>query len=546
MKIKGISVKKCLLTVFAFVMVVVFLCSCNPIQSGQNNKLLNADGTVNQNYLIGKWYNENDVCLDIRKDGTYKLDGDYGLGSWIVLDDKSTVEFTDFYGEVLESNLGEDGSGFFINLKNYGGNYYKKSLDNSTSATNTNLQTESNIAVTKAYDFSDGLAWVIYSKNKVEYCGLIDETGKILYSEIYENQIFHKPSGALTYIEENGNYKLINSTGKVVLSSDNGYIDKVLAVGDGKALVYKYNGNIDTSENLYGVIDSNGNWFQPLKDWGFNISDRTFMYAGEGMFKACTGSSFQSDSVFIYNSNDSSNMFLDKINTKTTKLSNTDQYAESTQGLSFHEGITFLDAGSSVSDCTSFWQNVTDFSKLSVNNQITGNFILKNNGNYEETDEYLFGSAGKIFRDNNGKLEFTDCLNNKTVTITDYSASKIKSVVFSGNYGFMTIQGADHKYYFTLINESGEIQFDPIKFSAGMFNNTTATAGALYSSGKIVASNEDETFSIYDESGNTLANNLQYKKIGEFCNDIAVATDSENNTMYINSKGEKILLTLTE
>ena len=543
MKVK--SIKQCLLTIIIVMIVGGVLCSCKPTQSVQSNKLLNADGTVNQNYLIGKWYNKDDVCLDIRENGKYKLDGDYGLGSWIILDDKSTVEFSDFYGEIIDSSVGEDNTGFYIYLKNYGGNYYKNSDGDSTSESVE--QDENSIVVSKAYDFSNGLAWVIYSKDNTEYCGLIDETGKILYSEIYENQIFHKPSGALTYVEENGNYKLINSTGKVVLSSDNGDIDKILAVGDGKALVYKYNGNIDTSENLYGVIDCDGNWVQPLKDWGFNISDRTFMYAGEGMFIAYTGSSFQSDSVFIYNSNDASNMFFDTINTKTSILSNTDQYSESTQGLIFNAGLTFMVAGASASDDTSFWQNAAYFSKQNADNQITGNFILKANGKYEETDEYLFGSAGKIFRDNNnGQLEFTDCLNNKTVTITDYSSEKIKSIVFSEIFGIMIIKGDDNEYYFTLIDEVGKIKFEPIKFSGGMFNNTPAIVGVLYSSGKIVVTNDDKTFSIYDENGNDLANNLQYKNIGEFCDDIAVATDSDNNTMYINSQGEKILTTLTE
>lgn len=542
MKVK--SIKQCLLTIIIVMIVGGVLCSCKTTQSAQSNKLLNADGTVNQNYLIGKWYNKDDVCLDIRENGKYKLYGDYGLGSWIILDDKSTVEFSDFYGEIIDSSVGEDNTGFYIYLKNYGGNYYKNS--DGDSASEAVEQDENSIVVTKAYDYSDGLAWAIYNKDNTEYCGLIDETGKILYGEIYENQIFHKPRGSLTYVEENGNYKLINSTGKVVLSTDNGDIDKILAVGDGKALVYKYNGNIDTSENLYGVIDCDGNWVQPLKDWGFNISDRTFMYAGEGVFMAYTGSSFQSGSVFIFNSNDSSNMFLDKINTKTTKLSNTDQYAESTQGLIFDEGITFLDAGSSVSDCTSFWQNVTDFSKLNDNGKITDNFILKANGEYEETEYYLYGSSGKLFRDNDEQLEFTDYSNNKKVTITDYPASKIESVVFSDTYGIMTILGEDNNLYFTLIDENGKIKFEPIKFSGGMFNNTPAIVGVLYSSGKIVVTNDDKTFSIYDESGNVLASNLQYKYIGEFDNDIAVATDSEKNTFYINSEGEKILTTLTE
>lgn len=528
------------------------LCSCNPSQSVQSNKLLNADGTVNQNYLIGKWYNKDDVCLDIRENGKYKLDGDFGLGSWTILDDKSTVEFSDFYGEIIDSSVVEDNTGFYIYLKNYGGNYYKNSDGDSTSESVE--QDENSIVVSKAYDFSNGLAWVIYSKDNTEYCGLIDENGKILYSEIYSNQIPYKPSGSLTYIEDGSSYKLINSLGKVVVSSDTGEINKILAVGDGKALVYKYNGNIDTNEYLYGVIDSDGNWVQPLKKLSVNLSKESFKYAGEGMFMAYTGSSYRAKKIFIYNSNDSSNMFFDNINSKTSYFSNlnSDQYYDYETGpsLIFNKGLTFIGAGMTTgfsnSFITSFWHNATDFSTQKADRQITGDFVLKNNGEYEETDQYLFGSYGKIFRENNGKIEITDCSSDKTVTITDYSAEQIISIVFSENYGFVWIRGADNKFYFTLINEFGKKQFEPIKLSGISTNESNTIYGVSYASGKIVVRNDDKTFSIYDENGNTLANNLQYRDIGEFNNDIAVATDSEKNTFYINSEGEKILTTLTE
>lgn len=543
MKVK--SIKQCLLTIIIVMIVGGVLCSCKSTQSVQSNKLLNADGTVNQNYLIGKWYNKDDVCLDIRENGKYKLDGDYGLGSWIILDDKSTVEFSDFYGEIIDSSVGEDNTGFYIYLKNYGGNYYKISDGDSTSESVE--QDENSIVVTKAYDFSDGLAWTIYNKDNTEYCGLIDETGKILYSEIYNNQQFHKPSGTLTYLFDSSGDKLINSSGKVVISTDTGEIDKVLAVGDGKALVYKYNGNIDTSEHLYGVIDSDGNWIHPLDVWGDGISKklqyggviRRLIYVGEGMFMVYTDSSSRANSVFVYNSNDFSNMFFDNINTKTSMLSYKDQYGGTPARL-FENGVTFIGAS-----MTTFWHNATDFSEQNADNQITGDFILKVNGEYEETEYYLFGSSGKMFRDNDGQLEFTDCSNNKTVTITDYPASKIRSVVFSDTYGIMTIVGEDNNLYFTLIDDNGKIKFEPVKFK-GTADYDGKVCGILYNSGKIVAKNDDETFSIYDENGNILSNNLQYKDIGEFNNDIAVATDSEKNTFYINSKGEKILTTLTE
>ncbi len=73
---------------------------------------------------VGKWYNEKDKCLDIRKDGTWKLEGSYGTGTWKELDD-GTFEFTDFYGDTQESRINEDEEGKYIDFGYYG-DFYKQ------------------------------------------------------------------------------------------------------------------------------------------------------------------------------------------------------------------------------------------------------------------------------------------------------------------------------------------------------------------------------------------------------------------------------------
>ena len=61
--------------------------------------------------IVGQWYNSNGKCLDIRSDGSWKLEGSYGTGNWKYLDDKITVEFTDFYGDTQESKINESALG---------------------------------------------------------------------------------------------------------------------------------------------------------------------------------------------------------------------------------------------------------------------------------------------------------------------------------------------------------------------------------------------------------------------------------------------------
>lgn len=72
---------------------------------------------------IGKWYNKNGRCLDIRSDGTYKLENDYGTGTWKYLDDGVTIEFTDFYGDTQESEINTASNGQYIDFGYYGDFY---------------------------------------------------------------------------------------------------------------------------------------------------------------------------------------------------------------------------------------------------------------------------------------------------------------------------------------------------------------------------------------------------------------------------------------
>lgn len=89
--------------------------------------------------IVGEWYDSKGHCLDIRKDGSFKLDGEYGTGKWKKLDN-TNYEFYDFYGQVYEAELKGNSNGAFLDIEWYG-DFYKGSYpddDNNNNNSNSN------------------------------------------------------------------------------------------------------------------------------------------------------------------------------------------------------------------------------------------------------------------------------------------------------------------------------------------------------------------------------------------------------------------------
>lgn len=492
-------------------------------------------GGSESNDPIGNWYNKNGKCLEIRSDGTYKLEDDYGLGHWKLLNDSKEYEFTDFYGDLQKFEMGQDGAGQYIKFNSE--YFYKESKSDS----NEVVQSEkTDLVVSKAYDFSDGYAWVQFKKDGVEYYGIIDTDGKIIYEDTYNNQNayrFYPMSGSICYMSCSGVYNIIDSNGKILMSSESGEIDEVLAVGDGRALVYKNNSGVNSSEHLYGVLDSNGNWIQQLSDWGAELSSSySWYYAGDGMFV------FNANSKIIYNSNDNSCMSISRASAKTYRDYSSSQYLQNNDVTFYFSNNTAFFAPSDNQFYPTQFCHLDKASLTDLNNadysEITSYIALNSNGTYEEISEFENETCGKLLRDNGDYLEINDYANNTTSTISKYSSSMIQSLLFYGDYGLLLLKGADKEIYFTLIDKNGNEKFEPIKCSNFKYIN--------YSGGKIVTNTGKDIYSIYDESGNVLAEGLNYDRINGFYDDIAVAVDAEDNSCYINSKGEKILMNLFE
>ncbi len=94
--------------------------------------------------IVGEWYSKDDKCLSIRDDGTWKLDGLYGTGTWKKLD-KTTYELTDFYGSPEEIVVEKDDYGKYIHL--FGRDFYEDeypSQDEKNAEKNDGLDNDKN------------------------------------------------------------------------------------------------------------------------------------------------------------------------------------------------------------------------------------------------------------------------------------------------------------------------------------------------------------------------------------------------------------------
>lgn len=75
------------------------------------------------NSITGMWYNEDGEVLNVQEDGTYNYEREYGTGTWKILDDKTTIEFKDFYGETTNIEIIEEDIG--VKIKYHGEYFYK-------------------------------------------------------------------------------------------------------------------------------------------------------------------------------------------------------------------------------------------------------------------------------------------------------------------------------------------------------------------------------------------------------------------------------------
>ena len=481
------KIKQTLATILALTLMLCTLSACN-----SNSK----------NSPVGKWYNSQGKCLDVRSDGTYELENDYGTGSWKYLDDGKTIEFKDFYGSTIKTKAGKDKKGNYIVLESWG-TFYKDSQKN-TNKTNNASQISYTLSYYSRASFSDNRAVIEYeNETGKEYTALIDINGKILYnSENASPYVYYSPQmdalfpgiACIVLYEQNSGsidtYQIINKSGKIIASSKDGKFDKVLAYGDGLALVYKDKSDVNGTHNYYGIIDSSGAWKQPLKE----ITTSTeAIYVGCGMFQ-----------------------FKRNVGKNILYNANTGKYTAIKGDTNYNYFVTM--------------NFINDIAYYRNDNNI---FSIKTNFETQKMDDYERIIGDCILKRNQNHLSFYCPAVNKVIELEQYEPHQLSSLETSDDYIFLKLHGKDGYDYFTTLDGNGRELFEPIRYDG---NNVAF-------SDDLIAFRKDSQYNIIDLQGKLISENLNYDSIHAFNNGIAVATIG-NDVYYINSKGKKVLTTL--
>ncbi|MGN1168671.1 MAG: lipoprotein, partial [Acutalibacteraceae bacterium] len=184
-------------------------------------------------------------------------------------------------------------------------------------------------------DFSNGFAWIFHKDiNGAKTYSLIDTSGKIIYSNPNISYYGDMDTDACYIVEGDGDnriYKIIDTNGNEVASSESGAFDSIEACGDNLFLVYKDKSDISSSRNALGIIDAKGNFVNELKESVFLNTDprktqtKYKHYLGSGMFaiaiKTYGANDYITYDYLIYSSQTKKTFYLNRINISNTQTS---------------------------------------------------------------------------------------------------------------------------------------------------------------------------------------------------------------------------------
>lgn len=388
---------------------------------------------------------------------------------------------------------------------------------------------------------------IIDIKGNIRY--MCDELEYFLYAPTSENDI-----GCIGS-ENSSTYKLINAKGEVIKTCDGSEFDEIVAIGNGYALVYKYQATIDSKAHLYGVINNKGEWSVELT----NYSQEPFR-GNEGHYSSDSNiwSDYIGSDIFDIRIGYSGgeHMLLNATNGKAFWVYfEWSGYEDYNNDISFENGVHYVICNSSGTYYHAFVSDIP----LRENGEINGtpieqkdlyrtshDFALYPDGSWKNIMKYPehgwegitsdypamngYEKAGdKWTKIENDYITIYDYDTKTSSQFTAYTSSMVSDIEFEGDYSLVRIRGVDQKSYFTIIDSKGTMQFDPI-----------ISSNPKYSSGKIVYQDASGKYIIVDTSGKVINDNLNFDYIEEFNGDVAKA--SKNGKIHlINSKGEILL-----
>ena len=354
--------------------------------------------------------------------------------------------------------------------------------------------------------FVNGYAWVKSSGS--ESYSLIDTSGKIIcastswVSDSDEISGAHDMSNDACYVEENAgekdgkviyNYKIINKEGKVVASSEDGKFDEIYACGDNLFFVHKYESGIDVSRHLYGTINEKGEFVNQLRECPYGVleKDKTKYIGGKAFLVNMDGSYY--DHLYVYMS--SNGKFFGEVTDK---------------------GIG--NVGSSL--------------------YVINKNAIRSDGKIEKAPAFDAVVNGMLIKRDDDKTTFTDPATGKTATFSKYYPVYIDT---AGKDNFLImIEGADGKYYYTILDKNGNMLFEPIEGTRGEIHSERA-AGETYANDSRLVLRTDEGYSVLDYTGKVIIPAGTYSYIGAFNSGIAWAKNSSDQYVGIDVNGKVVI-----
>ena len=376
--------------------------------------------------------------------------------------------------------------------------------------------------LTSAYNFVNGYAWVKSSGS--ESYSLIDTSGKIICTSTAIE--IHGMSNDACYVKEKVgdkdgeaiyNYKIINKDGKIVASSTDGKFDEILAAGDNLFFVHKYESSIDVSRHLYGTINEKGEFVNKLRECPYGELSKTYTsYIGAKAFRVGAG---VYDDPYIY-------------------MSSIDKYI----------GNNAIAYGTQINIGNSLY--IVNESGIKVEGSDTGYYeydddgyayvVIRSDGKVEKApafDEIINGMLVKRDREKES-VSFTDPATGKTATFSKYYPVYIDT---AGKDNFLImIEGADSKYYYTILDKNGNMLFEPIEGTRGEIYSERAAGETYASDGRLVL-RTDDGYSVLDYTGKVIIPAGTYGRINSFNNGIAWAKNSSDQYVGIDVNGKVVI-----
>ena len=547
----------CVIIFFAITLIGVTSCEDSPLsgdETNANEQLSTDEKTVrervNEFYTA---YNNGDMetvlsCLTVKKRNAFEamfslvggLAGSY-TGMEVDLSDLFSLGVSTASGDFMELDISDikvsksemavvttkmelHGSGqqtiYFVLMYENNGWYINDITDKKVNiTTGVTSQTSANIEVEQVGSLSRyDMAMVKFKMDDKTYVGLVNPEGVIYYyTEGEKLPCQSLGNGAkIVSVKEDGNVKeliFFNSKNERGATLDGDTFEAILGYENGLVLVYKNTSNISTEEHSYGIIDENGNWVSPMKPLPDgqelpNPNDsytywRDYEYAGEGVF--ISYNSYRG--TVIYNS-----------------IKNEYFYFDGVIETDFANGVAY--------GC-----------EIDSSHRIVGYFSIDliNGINEITEDEYIQNiNKGQDYVISDG--EYLQVYNAKTDIVSEYKnfPRKMIGYTWAGNYLLITINGADGKEYFTVIDKECNQLFEPIEYIEDWY------VSIELSNGRIAYQCSEDVYEVVDLKGNRIISKEDgYTLISNFRNGLAYAKQGDQEC-YIGVDGKQLTIKLYE